>query len=75
MHGYGTKPGIAGDPGNTVVSLKRLGDDTIEETDKRGDKITDIVRSTISGDGKTLHVVDNDVVHEVRTEYILDKQP
>jgi hypothetical protein len=66
---------IAGDPGNTVVSLKRIGEDTIEETDKRGDKITDIVRSTVSGDGKTLHVVDNDVVHEVRTEYILDKQP
>ncbi|MFI4869685.1 MAG: hypothetical protein ACHQDD_10105 [Steroidobacterales bacterium] len=66
---------IEGDAGHTVVTLTRLSADTIEETDKRGDKITDIVRSSVSGDGKTLHVVDNDVVHEVRTEYILDKQP
>jgi hypothetical protein len=66
---------IAGDPGNTVVSLKRVGPDTIEEIDKRGGNVTDIVRSSVSGDGKTLHVVDNDVVHETRTEYILDKQP
>lgn len=66
---------IEGDAGHTVVTLKRLSADTIEETDKRGDTITDIVRSSVSGDGKTLHVVDNDVVHEVRTEYTLDRQP
>ena len=66
---------IAGDPGKTVVSLKRVGSDTIEETDKRGGKVTDIIRSTVSADGKTLHVVDNDVVHETRIEYIADKQP
>jgi hypothetical protein len=66
---------IAGDPGKTVVSVKRVGSDTIEETDKRGGKVTDIIRSTVSGDGKTLHVVDNDPVHETRMEYIADKQP
>jgi hypothetical protein len=57
------------------VSVKRVGSDTIEETDKRGGKVTDIIRSTVSGDGKTLHVVDNDPVHETRMEYIADKQP
>jgi butyrate kinase len=66
---------IAGDPGKTVVSVKRLGADTIEETDKRDGKVTDIIRTTVSGDGKTLHVVDNDPIHETRMEYIADKQP
>jgi hypothetical protein len=66
---------MAGDPGNTVVSLKRIGSDTIEEIDKRDGKVTDIIRSTVSGDGKTIHVVDNDPVHETRMSYILDKQP
>jgi hypothetical protein len=66
---------VVGDPGKTVVSLKRVGSDTIEETDKRAGNVTDIIRSTVSGDGKTLHVVDNDVIHETRTEYVLDKQP
>jgi len=66
---------LAGDSGNTVVSLKRIGSDTIEEIDKRDGKVTDIIRSTVSGDGKTIHVVDNDPVHETRMSYLLDKQP
>jgi hypothetical protein len=66
---------ITGDPGKTVVSVKRVGSDTIEETDKRGGTVTDIVRSTVSADGKTMHVVDNDPVHETRFDYIADKQP
>ena len=66
---------LAGDAGNTVVSLKRIGSDTIEEIDKRDGKVTDIIRSTVSGDGKTIHVVDTDPVHETRMSYILDKQP
>jgi hypothetical protein len=66
---------ILGDPGNTVVTVKRVGSDTLEETDKRDGKVTDIVRSSVSGDGKTLHVVDTDPIHETRTSYTMDKQP
>jgi hypothetical protein len=66
---------VAGDQGHTVVALKRLGSDTIEEIDKRDGKVTDIIRSSVSGDGKTLHVVDTDPVHETRTSYTMDKQP
>jgi hypothetical protein len=58
-----------------VVTVKRVGSDTIEETDKRGGKVTDIIRSTVSGDGKTLHVVDTDPVHETRVEFVADKVP
>jgi hypothetical protein len=66
---------MIGDPGNTVVALKRVGTDTIEETDKRDGKVTDIVRSTVSSDGKTIQVVDTDPVHETRTSYLMDRQP
>jgi hypothetical protein len=66
---------VVGDPGKTVVTIKRVGSDTIEETDKRDGKVTDIVRSTVSADGKTLHVVDTDPVHETRTEFVADKVP
>ncbi|HEY1724066.1 MAG TPA: hypothetical protein VGF89_01495 [Steroidobacteraceae bacterium] len=65
---------MAGDPGNTAVSVKRLGSHAIEETDKRQGKVTDVVHSTVSKDGKTLHVVDEDKTHGVRTEYTMDKQ-
>jgi hypothetical protein len=66
---------VNGDPGKTVVSLKRIGSDTVEETDQRGGKVTDIIRYTVSGDGKSIHVVDTDPIHETRVQYILDKQP
>jgi hypothetical protein len=66
---------IAGDPGHTVVALKRIGADTVEEIDKRDGKVTDIIRSTVSGDGKTIQVVDTDPVHETRMSYLMDKQP
>jgi hypothetical protein len=66
---------MSGDPGNTLVALKRLGTDTIEEIDKRDGKVTDILRSTVSNDGKTMQVVDTDPVHETRVSYLMDKQP
>jgi len=66
---------MSGDPGNTLVALTRLGADTIEEIDKRDGKVTDIVRSTVSSDGKTMQVVDTDPVHETRVSYLMDKQP
>ncbi len=43
-----------GDPGTTSVSLKRIDDNTVEETDKRDGKILSVRRMKISSDGKTL---------------------
>jgi hypothetical protein len=45
---------INGDPGHTMVSLKRIGNDTIEETDKRDGKIVGVYRMTVSADGKSI---------------------
>jgi hypothetical protein len=63
------------DPGNTMVSLKRIDANTIEETDRRGGKVTDIIRTTAAADGKSLSVVDTDPVHNTKMSYTMGKQP
>ena len=64
-----------GDPGKTMVSLKRIDANTIEETDRRGGKVNDIVRTTVSPDGKSLAVVDTDPVQNTKMTYTMMKQP
>ena len=49
----------AGDAGKTMVSLKKLGPNKIEETDRRLGKVTDVWLLEVTADGK-LHVVDHD---------------
>ena len=44
----------AGDPGKTMVSLKRIDARTIQETDAREGKVTDVIVSKVSADGKTM---------------------
>ena len=56
----GTEAPMKGDPGITTVSVKKLGKDTIEETDKRDGKLVAVVKSTVTPDGKTMHIVYED---------------
>ncbi len=65
---------IQGDPGHTMVSLKRIGDDTIEETDKRNGKIVGISRMTLSKDGKSIEVEYTDKQHNTKTSFTMEKQ-
>jgi hypothetical protein len=65
----------ANDPGKTWVSLKRIADNTIEETDTRDGQVVDTYRMTVSADGKTMTVVDNDVRQGTTSEYKMVKQP
>jgi hypothetical protein len=64
---------VTGDPGHTVVTLKRIDENTVEETDRRNGKITDQIRIAAAKDGKTLQVTDKDPVHEQTTTYTLEK--
>ncbi|HEX4585671.1 MAG TPA: hypothetical protein VH183_12650 [Burkholderiaceae bacterium] len=66
---------IANDPGKTWVSLKRISNDTIEETDLRNGKVTDVIRSGVSADGTTMTVVDDDKAHETTVQFKMTKQP
>lgn len=65
---------IQGDPGHTMVSLKRIGNDTIEETDKRNGKVVGVFRMTVSKDGKTIHAEYNDKEQETTTTFTMEKQ-
>jgi hypothetical protein len=51
-----------GDPGQTSVSMKRIDDRTIDETDKRDGKIIGTSRLTVSADGRTMTVVWKDAL-------------
>jgi hypothetical protein len=65
---------IQGDPGHTMVSLKRIGNDTIEETDKRNGKVVTISRMTVSQDGKSIQVEYTDKEHWTTTTFTMEKQ-
>lgn len=52
-----------GDPGTTSVSVKMMGKNTMEETDKRDGKAISIIKMTITPDGKTMHAVVEDKLH------------
>jgi hypothetical protein len=65
---------VVGDPGHTTVTLKRIAANTVEETDHRQGKVTDVIRLATAADGKTLHVEDKDVAHGQTVTMTLDKQ-
>jgi hypothetical protein len=65
---------IEGDPGHTMVSLKRIGNDTIEETDKRDGKVVGVAHMAVSKDGKSIQVDYTDKLHGTKSAYTMEKQ-
>ncbi len=65
---------INGDPGHTMVSLKRIGKDTIEETDKRDGKVVGVYRMTVSSDGKSINAEYNDKQHGTTMSFTMEKK-
>jgi len=65
---------INGDPGHTMVSLKRISANIIEETDKRDGKIVGIYRMTVSPDGKSISASYMDKERGTTTTFIMEKQ-
>ena len=63
-----------GDPSNTLVSVKRIDENTIEETDKRAGKVVSMTRFTVSADGKTLNVTISDKLQGSSTQFLAQKQ-
>ena len=55
-----------------AVSLKKINDHTIEETDKRGDTVTDV--STLTVSGNKLTVVDNNKLANRTSTYVMTRQ-
>ncbi|TLY70078.1 MAG: hypothetical protein E6K45_00560 [Gammaproteobacteria bacterium] len=65
---------IKGDPGHTVVTVKRIDPNTVEEIDHRQGKVVDEIRLAAAKDGKTIDVTDKDLAHGQTTTYTLEKQ-
>jgi hypothetical protein len=63
-----------GDPGISSVSVKMLGKDTLEETDKRDGKAIYISEMTVTPDGKTMKIVMDDKLHGRTTKGDATKQ-
>lgn len=65
---------VQGDPGHTMVSLKRIGNDTIEETDKRNGKVVGVAKMTVSSDGKWITVEFTNKERGTTTTFKMEKQ-
>jgi hypothetical protein len=65
---------VHNDPGKTTVTLKRIDDHTIQETDHRLGKVTDEIRLAAAKDGKSIEVTDNDLIAHQITTFTLEKQ-
>jgi hypothetical protein len=65
---------IDGDPGHTMISLKKAGASTMDETDKRDGKIVGTAHFSVSADGKSMTVVFHDKERGTTTTYKLDKK-
>ncbi|HXN98075.1 MAG TPA: hypothetical protein VN881_03320 [Candidatus Acidoferrales bacterium] len=65
---------LAGGVSNTVVSVRRVDDGAIEETDKRAGKVVSVTRFTVSADGKTLNVSINDKLQGSSIQFVAQKQ-
>ena len=56
------------------VSLKRIDDHTIEETDKRDGKVVEVAKMTVSPDGKKMTVVATDTLTGRTSTFVAEKQ-
>jgi hypothetical protein len=63
-----------GDPGITSVSVKSIGQNSIEETDKRDGKVITVARMTVSSDGKTMTAKVEDKLRGTTSEFTATKQ-
>jgi hypothetical protein len=70
----GTEAPFHGDPGVTTVSIKKLGSNTLEETDNRDGKVISVSRMTVSADGKTMEIAISDKLHGTHSSATATKQ-
>jgi len=70
----GTDAPMKGDPGTTSLSLKMIGKNTLEETDKRDGKVISVSRMTVASDGKTAKIVGEDKLQNTTSTISATKQ-
>jgi hypothetical protein len=63
-----------GDPGVTSVSVKAMGANAFQETDKRNGKAVSIAKITVSADGKTMTITVHDKLRGTTSSFVAMKQ-
>ena len=69
----GSDTPIKGDTAGTTASVKKVGDNSYEETDKRGGKVVSVTTFTVGADGK-MHVKSVDKRNDSTMTYDADRQ-
>lgn len=57
-----------------MVSVKRIDQNTIQETEKRGGEIVDVIRMAVSADGKTMTWSGGDKAKGTAWQFAAQKQ-
>ena len=70
----GTDVPMKGDPGVTSISVRMIGSDTLEETNKRDGKVVGVSTLTVAADGKTAKSVYVDKLQDRTYEASATKQ-
>jgi len=70
----GTDAPYKGDPGISSVAVKKMGKNSIEETDKRDGKAITVTRMTVGTDGKTITAKVEDKLHGTSSQFTATKQ-
>lgn len=70
----GTDTAYKGDPGVSTVSVKSMGKDILEETDKRNGKAISVTKMTVGSDGKTMSIVSADKLHGTTSHFVATKE-
>jgi hypothetical protein len=70
----GTEAPYRGDPGTTSVSVKQIGKNTIDETDKRNGKVISVTRMTVAPDGKSMTFAITDKLQGTTSQFVAEKQ-
>jgi len=70
----GTEAHFEGDLSGTVVSVKRIDEQTIQETDKHEGKVVEVTRFAVSTDGRTLTITQEYKSNATSRQFIAHKQ-
>ena len=70
----GTDAPMKGDPGISSVSVKMMGKDTLEETDKRDSKVIGVFKMKVAPDGKTAKASYDDKLQKKTTDFDVTKE-
>ena len=70
----GRQAPFKGDPGTTSVSVKMMGESTLEETDYRDGKAISVAKMVVAPDGKTMKLMVDDKLRGTKSEFTAMKQ-